>query len=74
MTALEQFRNFIPHGTCRIEPHHIGHAVNLYSTFSDGTPMTARLYYRADIYAKPKGNSLLDCQRWAHRNNVPITA
>ena len=74
MTALEQERHLLPKGTCKIEAHHIGHAVNHYRLLNDGTPYMRQIYYVSDIYAKPKGDSLLDCQRWAHRNGVAITA
>ena len=73
MTALERIAKIRHTGEFRIEAHHIGHAVNFYGTVGE-YPYKEQVYYISDIYAKPKGDSRLDCQRWAYRNNVPITA
>ena len=73
MTALERIEKIRHRGEFRIEAHHIGHAVNFYGDVG-GAAYKEEVYYISDIYAKPKGDSRLDCQRWAHRNGVAITA
>ena len=73
MTGLERIAEIRHTGEFRIEAVRKGHAVNFYGNLY-GTDYKDEVYYISDIYAKPKGNSRLDCERWAHANGVKITA
>ena len=71
MTPLEQIQHLKPRGKFYIEPVRLGHAVNFHCDFH-GHLYFREVYYISRIYAH-NNNSELDCQRWAHKNNVEIS-